>query len=649
MSVQRINAVLIANRGEIAARVIRTARRMGMRTVAVASDADLDLSFASAADEVIALGGLSAAESYLDIEKVIAAALTAEVDAIHPGYGFLAESPDFARACLAAGLVFVGPSPDSMLQMGHKTLAKEVAVQAGVPVIVGATIDDMLASDALALEARAAEIGFPLLVKASAGGGGRGMRLVTQLDELGSAVEQAGREAEASFGDASLFLERYLSAARHIEVQIIADGHGTVLSLGDRDCSLQRRHQKVIEEAPAPGLSPELRSEMAQSAVRLARGISYEGVGTVEYLVSGNDFYFLEMNTRLQVEHPVTEAITGLDLVELQFVVARGDRLPLSQDDVRLCGHAIEARLCAEDPRAGYLPSSGAIAVADWPQPGNVRIEQTYFAGDEISSFYDSLVAKVIVHAESRAEARSRLSQQLRGLRFHGPSVNRDLLVTLLDSTVFDAGGATTHSLEDSPEFTLQQQGPGEPELVAVYCLALGVQPQRSPNLPAAPVRSRVGFGAGIWHRVCARYVSDNELKCEWAERSSTVRVLEVGNGGCRLQVSGRILSYEFRWAGDILWVNAHSGQHNVYRGDWLHGSGGMTEKSEPLAPVQGTVLEVAAKEGDEVVEGQILVILEAMKMEHVVRATRTGTITAVLVDPGTHVAAGSLLATIGE
>jgi acetyl/propionyl-CoA carboxylase alpha subunit len=649
MSVQRINAVLIANRGEIASRVIRTARRMGMRTVAVASDADLDLSFAAEADEVIALGGLSAAESYLDIDKIIAAAVAADVDAVHPGYGFLAESPAFAQACLGAGLVFVGPSPDSMLQMGHKTLAKDVAVQAGVPVLAGATIDDRLADDAAALEAQATELGFPLLVKASAGGGGRGMRLVTQLDDLKVAVEQASREAEASFGDASLFLERYLSTARHIEVQVVADCNGTVLSLGDRDCSLQRRHQKVIEEAPAPGLSPELRSEMAQSAIRLARGISYEGVGTVEYLVSGNDFFFLEMNTRLQVEHPVTEAVTGLDLVELQFLVAMGDSLPLSQDDVRLSGHAIEARLCAEDPRADYLPSSGPVAVVDWPRSANVRIEQTYFAGDEISSFYDSLVAKVIVHADSRVQARSQLSQHLKGLRFHGPSVNRDLLVTLLDSSIFDAGGPTTHSLEDSPELTRQQQGPGEPELIAVFCLALGVQPQRSPNLPAAPVRSRVRFGADSWHRVRGRYVSDNELQCEWADRSSTVRVLQVCNSGCRLQVAGKILSYEFRWDGDILWVNTHSGQHNVYRGEWLHGPGGTTAKSEPLAPVQGTVLEVAAKEGDKVVEGQILVTLEAMKMEHVVRATRTGTITAVLVEPGTHVAAGSLLATIGE
>jgi acetyl/propionyl-CoA carboxylase alpha subunit len=622
---------------------------MGMRTVAVASDADIGLSFASEADEVAALEGLSASESYLDIDKIIAAAVAADVDAVHPGYGFLAESPAFAQACLSAGLVFVGPAPDSMLQMGHKTLAKGVAVQAGVPVLAGAIIDDRLADDAVALEAQAIEIGFPLLVKASAGGGGRGMRLVAQVGELRSAVEQASREAEASFGDGSLFLERYLRDARHIEVQIIGDGHGTVLSLGDRDCSLQRRHQKVIEEAPAPGLSAELRSEMAQSAIRLARGISYVGAGTIEYLVSGDEFFFLEMNTRLQVEHPVTEAVTGLDLVELQFVAAMGDSLPLSQDDVRLAGHAIEARLCAEDPRADYLPSSGPVAVVDWPRSANVRVEQTYFAGDEISSFYDSLVAKVVVHADSRAQARSQLSQHLRGLRFHGPSVNRDLLVTLLESNVFDAGAARTHSLEDRADLARQPQGPAEAELITVFCLALGVQPQRSPNLPAAPVRARLRFGDGSWQRVRARYVSDNELKCAWNDRSSIVRVLEVCSTGCRLQVEGKILSYRFRWDGNILWVNAHSGQHNVYRGDWLDGSGDTTEKSEPLAPVQGTVLDVGAKEGDEVVEGQILVTLEAMKMEHVVRATRTGTITAVLVEPGTHVAAGTLLATIGE
>ncbi|MFV1989750.1 MAG: acetyl/propionyl/methylcrotonyl-CoA carboxylase subunit alpha, partial [Acidimicrobiales bacterium] len=419
-----LTAVLIANRGEVASRVIRTARSMGIRTVSISSDVDQELAFVAEADESVGLGGSTATQSYLDIEKVISAAQATDVDAVHPGYGFLAESPEFAEACEAAGLKLVGPSASSMRSMGHKTTAKGIASVAGVPVLPGKILDgDELSAETL--RAAGEEVGYPLLVKASAGGGGRGMRHVAQADDLASAVESAGREAKSSFGDGSVFLERYLEAARHVEVQIVADSYGTVLHLGDRDCSLQRRHQKVIEEAPAPGISEDLRSRMASAACSLATEIAYEGVGTVEFMVQGEDFYFLEMNTRLQVEHPVTEEVTGLDLVELQIRIASGARLDLTQEAVVLSGHAIEARLYAEDPRKDFLPASGRVSRFEWTNHDEIRIEQTYFAGDQISGFYDPLIAKVVVHAESRAQSRALISRELRQLQFHGPISNR--------------------------------------------------------------------------------------------------------------------------------------------------------------------------------------------------------------------------------
>ncbi len=640
------SAVLIANRGEVASRVIRTARSMGIRTVSVTSEVDLGLAFVAEADEVVGLGGSTAAESYLDIHKIIAAARTAKVDAIHPGYGFLAESPEFAEACVAAGLVLVGPSADNIRTMGHKTTAKSIASAAGVPVIPGAVLGEDQLSDE-GLRAVGGEVGFPLLVKASAGGGGRGMRLVTQPEDLYSAVVSAGREAEASFGDGTVFLERYLTSARHIELQIVADSHGSVLTLGDRDCSLQRRHQKVIEEAPTPGVSQELRSRMTTAACSLAKKIAYEGVGTVEFMVLGDEFYFLEMNTRLQVEHPVTEEITGLDLVELQFRIASGEKLWFTQDEVRFDGHAIEARLYAEDPRQDFLGSSGRVSCFEWANPDDVRTEQTYFAGDDVSGFYDPLIAKLVVHDESRSQARTLIARELRGLQIHGPTVNRDLLVSLIESPLFDAAVATTDVLEESRELQQIGVGPGDTEVMVVLAIAAGVKPQSSPNLPAAPIRMQAELDHGATHRLRARYISEHDLCCEWDDQSHVVRVLELASDGCRFELEGQLHTYDFCWQDECLWINAYSGQRNVYRGSWLHPPGDASGRSDPVAPVQGTVLDVAVNEGDVVVDDQILVTLEAMKMEHVVRAPRSGTISAVLVEPGEQVAAGSPLVRI--
>ncbi len=437
--------VLIANRGEIACRVMRTCRRLGIATVAVYSEADKDALHVQLADEAVPIGPPAPRASYLAIDRIMEAAASTGADAIHPGYGFLSENPAFARACKQAGVTFVGPSPEAIEAMGVKGPAKALAARLGVPVLEGAFPDDQ--SEA-SLRSAAEAIGWPVLLKAVAGGGGRGMRAVHGEDAFAAALAGARREAASAFGDERMLVERLVRDPRHIEVQVLADRHGTVVHLFERDCSLQRRHQKVVEESPAPGMTAELRQAMCDAAIRLARAIDYEGLGTVEFIadaergLSPDRYWFLEMNTRLQVEHPVTEAITGLDLVEQQLRVAAGDRLQITQEDIRIAGHAVEVRLCAEDPRRQDRPAPGRIGALHFP-PG-IRVETGLRPGDEVTPWYDSLLAKLIAHAGSRAAALAELSTALAQTEVGGLSTNLELLSAALRHPEFEAGQVNT-------------------------------------------------------------------------------------------------------------------------------------------------------------------------------------------------------------
>ncbi|MGH3329218.1 MAG: acetyl-CoA carboxylase biotin carboxylase subunit, partial [Streptomycetales bacterium] len=484
---RQIRTLLVANRGEIARRVMRTAGAMGIRTVAVHSDPDAGAPHVADADLAVPLGGASAAESYLDQSKILDAARRTGADSVHPGYGFLAENAGFAQACAAAGLTFVGPSPEAIATMGVKHTAKQVAAQAGVPVLAGGQIT---ADDPRDWRAAARGVGYPLMVKASAGGGGTGMRLVEDDRDgaaLTAAVESARREARGAFGDDRVFLERYLRGPRHIEVQIFGDSGGHVVHLLERECSIQRRHQKVVEEAPSPAVSPQLRAGMGGAAVALAEALGYVGAGTVEFLLDERgEFYFLEMNTRLQVEHPVTEEITGLDLVRLQLEIAQGHPLPVTQADVRGRGHAIEVRVYAEDPARGFAPGAGPLwtyerAVTSGATPG-IRYEDGVASGGELSTFYDPLLGKVIAHAASRTEAARRLRRALARMRLHGPATNRDFLVALLDDPDFLAGETSTAYIGAHPELLSPDPSlsrtPGSP-LAAHLAAAIAVRAHR--------------------------------------------------------------------------------------------------------------------------------------------------------------------------
>ena len=447
----KISKVLVANRGEIARRVFRTCRDLGIATVAVYSDADADAWHVADADEAVRLPGSSPAETYLDMSRIIAAASLTGADAVHPGYGFLSENAAFARACAAANLIFVGPPAEAIDAMGSKLAAKKMMTDAGVPVLPGGDTTGLSAEHLAKL---ASDVGYPVLVKASAGGGGRGMRVVTSPDELEEAVASASREAAAAFSDGTVFIERYIQRPRHVEIQVMADTHGNVVSLFERECSVQRRHQKVIEEAPSPVVDEELRERMSEAAVAAARAVGYVGAGTVEFVYdvgrdgTGGSFAFLEMNTRLQVEHPVTELITGLDLVRAQLLVAMGRALPDEMHDVRVRGHAVEARLCAEDPADDYRPCTGTLRTMDVPALAGVRIDSGFRAGSVVGHHYDSLLAKVIAWAPTREEALSSLSAALAGARIHGVTTNRDLLVRNLRHDEFAGRGTDTGFLQ---------------------------------------------------------------------------------------------------------------------------------------------------------------------------------------------------------
>ncbi|HEY5185609.1 MAG TPA: biotin carboxylase N-terminal domain-containing protein [Actinomycetes bacterium] len=645
-----LTRLLVANRGEVARRVFRTAHELGLATVAVYSDPDAGEPFVREADTAIRLPGTAAAETYLDAAAVIAAAHRAGADAVHPGYGFLAENADFARAVLDAGLVWVGPTPESIRALGSKVAAKRLAAEAGVPLAPSA---ELTTDDPAAWAAAGAEVGFPLLVKASAGGGGKGMRLVGTAAGLVDAIEGSRREAASAFGDPTVFLERYLAGARHVEVQVVGDTHGTVTHLFERECSIQRRHQKIVEESPSPGTTPATLARMLEAAVALARAVDYVGVGTVEFLVAGageaQEFFFLEMNTRLQVEHPVTEETTLEDLVALQLAVAQGRPLPASLLAPTRSGHAIEVRLYAEDPAAGFLPSTGRLLLLEPAGDPQVRWESGVETGSVVSPYYDPMLAKVIVAAETREQAARVLARELRRTRIHGLRTNRDSLVAILESAAFLAGETPTDFLDRQPGL-LDPAVPDDVRRAHLVAATLhGVRRARAaaPLLRFAPagwrnvpaVRPSVSLGVG-GQPVQVTYLErpDGTATVGIDGTDHEARVVGAGDDWIDLELGG--LRHRHR-------VAHHGGLVCVDGGGWASelpvlprfaDHSGEAAAQGPAAPVPGTITVVAVAAGDRVAAGQLLVVLEAMKMEHRIIADADAVVAEVPVAVGDSV-----------
>ena len=656
MTIKPINRLLIANRGEIARRVMRTAHQMGIATAAVYADGDRDAPFVREADTAIALEGATSAETYLNVEKVLAACRRVEADAVHPGYGFLSENAGFARAVTEAGMRWVGPSPEAIEQMGDKLAAKRVIVEAEVPTLPA--VELKAGED---FQAAAKEIGYPVLVKASAGGGGRGMRVVESPDELDAAITGARREAGAAFGDDTLFLERWVTSARHVEMQILGDLHGNVVHLFERECSIQRRHQKIIEEAPSPAVSPALRERMGAAAVSAAKRIGYASAGTVEFLLDGDDFWFLEVNTRLQVEHPVTEEITGLDLVREQLRIAEGEALGYGQQDLAIAGHAIEARLYAEDPARGFLPSPGTIDV--WrPPPGDLaRFDSGVESGSSVSVEFDPMIAKVIAHAPTRREAAAKLARALEQTALHGLRHNRDFLVATLREPAFLAGDTTTDFIE---RVAPPRTRPIPPDALADAVIAVVIAGQAARRADARVLRDirsgwrnssmppeRVTFQHGE-AEVPVEYRSQRDGTFNVAVGEDAPRTVAVfaGNGtAADVAIDGRRVQIDLAQNGDR-WF-AHGPNFDVQLVELprlplpavLEIKGGLT------APMPGNVLATHVAAGDAVREGQLLLVLEAMKMQHRITAPFDGSVKELHVREGDQVDNGALLVLIEE
>ncbi|MGJ4927392.1 acetyl/propionyl/methylcrotonyl-CoA carboxylase subunit alpha [Bradyrhizobium sp. HKCCYLS2038] len=649
MSRRPFHKVLIANRGEIALRIMRTARRLGHGVVAVYSDADQDAPHVRLADQAVRIGAPPPAQSYLNTAAIIAAAKATGADAVHPGYGFLAENEEFAQACKDAGLAFIGPSPEAIRAMGNKAGAKAIMQRAGVPCVPGYQGEDQ-GDDAMLREAR--RIGFPVMIKAVAGGGGRGMRLVSETDAFVDMLRSARSEAAAAFGDGTVILEKAIANPRHIEIQVFGDSQGNAVHLGERDCSVQRRHQKLIEEAPSPAVGPELRARMGAVAVQAVKALAYEGAGTLEFLLDGaGQFYFMEMNTRLQVEHPVTEALTGLDLVEWQLRVAAGEPLPLRQEQIRLEGHAIEVRLCSEDAAHDFMPQSGRMAL--WQMPETIRVEHALESGAEIPPYYDSMIAKLISHGTSREEARARLIVALEQAVALGVATNQSFLLSCLRHPAFAAGKATTAFVAAHRD---ELRNPAlEPPVLALGALLLSVS-----HPVAHPLRSGRSLSAAF--ATPLRFELGGEVKeCELLrERDGSYQVTSDGAEHCCEIVSLTSNTIRVRHAG------VTEAARFVRDGDWLYmQSRGQTLTLRDLtlaapqstavaggdgkvrAALNGRVVAVLVKPGDRVALGQPVVTLEAMKMEHVHTAGLAGIVSAIDVAEGDQVTTGRIVAEI--
>ena len=636
-----LTSLLIANRGEIACRIIRTARRMGLRTIAVYSEADRDALHVRLADEAVAIGPAPASESYLDIEKILGAARQTHAEAIHPGYGFLSENAAFAEACERAGTVFVGPPASAIRAMGLKDGAKALMEKAGVPVVPGYHGD---LQDPTFLRQKAYEIGYPVLIKAVAGGGGKGMRRVDKAMEFDDALQSAMREAKNAFGDPRVLIEKFVTNPRHVEIQVFADGHGNAVHLFERDCSAQRRHQKVIEEAPAPGMSEEVRKAMGDAAVAAALAVGYVGAGTVEFIADGSQglradgFWFMEMNTRLQVEHPVTEFVTGTDLVEWQIRVASGAVLPMEQAQLTLSGHAVEVRLYAEDPDNGFLPSTGKLDLLRLPDGEGVRVDTGVEEGAEVSPFYDPMIAKVIAHGATRAEAFDRLAGALAQTAVAGPRCNLAFLRALVDHPAVRAGGFDT-GLIDREIATLTGGGVSEAAVEAALSALLAPEadePDAGGWLDPWSVRD--AFQLSGDRDVGVRVVVDGEereMRMRWhqgvPERADTA-------GADVARVAGGVVALE---GGRAVKVALADSLLREAEDDSGHGA--------VTAPMHGKVIAVFVEEGAEVSRGDRLFIVEAMKMEHAVTAPRDGRVERVSASEGDQVEQGAAVVVLEE
>jgi geranyl-CoA carboxylase alpha subunit len=658
--IRPFHTVLVANRGEIALRIFRSARALGYATVAVYSEADPWAPHVRDADRAVCLGGAAPADSYLNAAAVVRAALQSGADAIHPGYGFLAENPAFADAVAQAGLVLIGPSAQAMHDMGNKAQAKRLAMAAGLPCIPGYQGEDQ--SDAALVQA-ASKLGYPVMVKAAAGGGGRGMRLVERAGDLVAALASARSEARSAFGSDELILERALRSPRHVEIQLLADSQGHVLHLGERDCSVQRRHQKIIEEAPSPAVNPALRQRMGEAAVRGAQAIGYVGAGTMEFLLdSEGQFYFMEMNTRLQVEHAVTEAVTGLDLVAWQLRVAAGETLDLTQSDVALQGHAIEVRLTAEDVPSGFLPQSGPVLL--WHNPAErlpVRVDHALQSGQAVSPFYDSMLAKLIAHGRTREEARRKLVQALRHCVVLGLPTNQGFLLDALSDPVF-ADGHAVHTGFVAERFGPRPAAPTLPAptlAVAAWVALAGAWPVdvqggwRRPALGGGTSVVLLGQGERSWQCVLKALPDAWQLQVaathddQAAATGFTIRHaqwLSPARNGLRLELDGALQEVWFAWQDDQLHM-FHEGHHwTLERLHERRQRADTAASGSVLAPLTARVLAVAVAQGDVVVPGQKLVVLESMKMEHTLVAPSAGVVAELHVAANTQTSKGALL-----
>ena len=670
------NKILIANRGEIACRVAATARRLGVRTVAVYSDADARAAHVAACDEAVHIGGASPRDSYLRIDRILQVAKQTGAQAIHPGYGFLSENEDFARACADAGVVFIGPPASAIAAMGSKSAAKSLMEKARVPLVPGYHGQD---NDPALLAREADRIGYPVLIKASAGGGGKGMRRVDKKEDFAASLAACQREAKASFGDDHVLVERYVTRPRHIEIQVFADTQGQAVYLFERDCSVQRRHQKVLEEAPAPGLSAERRAEMGAAAVAAAKAVGYVGAGTVEFIAEPHEndlrFFFMEMNTRLQVEHPVTEAITGLDLVEWQLRVAAGEALPMLQHELAINGHAIEARICAENPEAGFLPATGTLHTLRWPAhvafrrnadaerfhpPAAVRVDAGVRERDAISPYYDSMIAKLIVWGDTRAQALARLDAALRDTHIVGLHTNVAFLRRTVNSRSFAEADLDTALIERERNALFGQ--PPLPLEVAAAGVVAHALADESTRPDADPWSRRDGFRL---HGGARRH-----FHLKRGDDEHAVALARLHDGGLRLEIGDASWPFMARSLGEAhdvtlgerrqgLTVYVHGEQVSVFTPDGradlrevddiAHAGEGAASTGQLTAPMPGKLIAYMAKPGDKVARGQALAVIEAMKMEHTIHAPRDGVVSDCLYAPGDQVGEGSELLRLQE
>lgn len=654
MNKTNINKILIANRGEIATRVIRTCKELGIYTVAVFSDVDSNAPHVKQADEAIALNGLTSLETYLDQDKIINAAKITGADAIHPGYGFLAENATFAERCAREGIIFIGPKPQVIHDLGDKKRAKAIMEKHGVPVVPGY---DGAKQDETSLAKEARNVGFPLLLKASAGGGGKGMRIVREEKDLKKEIAAAKSEAKAAFGDDTLLIEKYFEGARHIEVQILGDEHGNAIHLFERECSIQRRYQKIIEESPSPALIPEQREAITASAVLAAKAVNYSNAGTVEFIFSDNgEYYFLEVNTRLQVEHPVTESVTGLDLVALQIRVASGEPLPLKQEDISMNGHAIECRLYAEDPYNNYVPVTGKIhAIVPDNSPG-LRYDMGVESGSEISAFYDPMIAKVIAYGNSRTESVRKLNKALKGTLFAGPKNNKAFLCDILKEPDFLAGKFNTKYLDDHSELTtepvLQQAD------LASFLFAATVKqwlrnqqnkallqniPQGWRNVPYQD--QQITFSAGNETYTVYYSYKAGKFSMRIGDANFTISHFEDDGHNLSLEVNGYLQKFKIYSSGNAYFINRGTiGDLTLQLVDRFPELESEAAAGSYVAPMPGQVVRVCVKPGDTVKAGDALLVINSMKMENTIEAYEEGIVEEIYVEAEGFVEADSLL-----